>query len=272
LKNVAILAALPALLLAAPAKAAPAKDDGKNTVIITADQLAKDINTYKVQKYGIHAHFVLPKNWELNEPEKDKSGKVSDDLPYYVILSHAPTSHPNDPTDLVFEMRIFKRGLTEDMPANTTKEKREEERGKRFWAFLNKQISDSTKMGMKLTTDRSQIRAKPYGVAVDANGNAQTDKNGKIKGKPGRPVQYFVPLHYDIKPLGDKGNGSKLFTFNTFTGDTIWQITFLVTKDQLDTFGGLITIIMDNSFGLTDTVVKQIEEEKKKAAAKAKNK
>jgi hypothetical protein len=275
---VAAAAALGALLLALPAGAAPdAKDvppGTKGSVILDLESLTKEINTYKVQKYGIHTHFVLPKNWELVEPEKDaKTGKIPEDLPYYVVLSHAPTSQPNDPTDLVFELRIFKDGLTVDKP-NLSKEEREKLRAERFWAFLNNQISTSTKMGFKLTTDRSQIKAKPYGATVDANGNIKVDADGKLRGKTGRPIQYFVPLHYDIYVKGaeSKTSNSKLFTFNTFTGDTIWQLTFLVSKDQIDNYGGLIAVVMDNSFGLTDAVVKQFEEEKKKAEAAAKAK
>ncbi len=262
-----LLAPLAALLLLAPAFAQgnDAPPGAIGSVVMTLEQLTKDINTYKIDKFGIHAHFVLPKNWVLQEQGRDpKTNKVKEGLPIYVLTSTAPTEKPTDPTDMIFEVDIFDGGLTRDLPAGTTDEARKEERAKRFWAFLNTQMSLNIKSGNKMITKRPDIKALPYGFAID-------EKTGKRTVRPGRPVQYFVPIFYEVAPPKGMANakGAVLYTFSTFTGDTPWMIKILVSKEQREQYGGLIAIILDNSFGLTDADYNALIKARDAAAASA---
>ena len=264
-----LLAPLAALVFCASALAQgeQAPPGSVGSVVMTLEQLTKEIATYKIDKFGIHAHFVLPKNWSLEEQGKDpKTKKVKEGLPIYVLTSRAPTEKPTDPTPMIFEVDIYDGGLTRDMPANTTDEARREERAKRFWSFLNTQMSLNIKSGNKLLTQRSDIEAKPYGVG-------QNEKGQRVV-RPGRPVQYFVPIFYEVKPPSNMANakGAVLYTFSTFTGDTPWMIKFLVSKEETEDFGGLIAIILDNSFGLTDKDYKALIKARDAAAAKAETK
>ncbi|MCC7477139.1 hypothetical protein IT575_01665 [bacterium] len=272
-----LAAPLAALLLLAPALAqGNAKKTGNNdtppgavgSVIMTLEQLTNEISTYKIDKFGIHAHFVLPKNWNLEEQGRDpKTNKVKEGLPIYVLTATNPTEKPNDPKDMIFEVDIFDGGLTRDMAAGTSEDARKEERAKRFWNFLNTQMSLNIKSGNKMITQRSDIEAKPYGFDID-------EKTGKRTVRAGRPVQYFVPIHYEVAPPKGMPNakGAYLYTFSTFTGDTPWMIKILLSKEMKDQYGGLIAIILDNSFGLTDADYKALIKARDAAAAQASQK
>ncbi len=41
----------------------------------------------------------------------------------------------------------------------------------------------------------------------------------------------------------------------------MWTLKFLVAEDQIDNYGALIALILDNSFGLTEAEMKEMEKQ-----------
>lgn len=199
---------------------------------ITATQFTKDLQILMTEWQGTVINFVLPRGWELVEAGMDpKTGKLRDDLKIYSLLSHAPVAKKGDATDLLFELDIFKQGLLEDLPADTPADQRTEPA--QFNGFLNTQITINIKAGARCVTKPQDIVAKPYGP-------------------PTRPPTMFVPIFYEVPPAhNSKGKGSVLYTFTSVAGGKVWMLKFLVAKDQIDNYGALIALILNNSFGLT---------------------
>jgi hypothetical protein len=200
--------------------------------IITLDQMTEDLQFFRIEQQDIYVHFVLPVGWELLEEGIDPAtGEVDPDIPAYVLLSRAPVHTPDEATDFIFELDIYYQGLTEDLPEDTPEDQRNP--GVQLWDFLNSEISLYLRGGLTLRTARNQIEAKPYGTT-----------------SPQREPTFFVPLAYDTP------SGAELYTFTTFTGDTVWELKFLVSEGQIDNYGALIALILDNSFGLTEQELK----------------
>lgn len=199
---------------------------------ITATQFTKDLQILMTEWQGTVINFVLPRGWELVEAGLDsKTGKLRDDLKIYSLISRAPVAKKGDPTDLLFELDIFKQGLLEDLPADTPADQRTEPA--QFNGFLNAQITINIKAGARCVTKPQDIEAKPYGP-------------------PTRPPTMFVPIFYEVPPPhNSKGKGSVLYTFTSVAGGKVWMLKFLVAKDQIDNYGALIALILNNSFGLT---------------------
>jgi len=223
-------------LVMAMSVAAFAQGDGKDagSGIITLEQMQKQLQFFKVDREGIHVHFVLPIGWELVEEGVDPvTGELEESMPAYVLLSRSPVHNPEDPTDLIFELSIYRRGLTEDLPADVPAEERTP--GRQLWNFLNEQLSINLKGGLTCRTKLRDIDAKPYGLS-----------------SPDREPTWFVPLAYDTP------EGAELYTFTSFTGDTVWSMKFLVAEGQIENYGALIALVLDNTFGLTDAQYKEM--------------
>jgi hypothetical protein len=240
--RIAVLALVGGAVLASTAWAAPAKSSGNSepagsagSGAVTATQITKDLQFLLTEREGIVVNFVLPRGWELVEESTDPKRNI------YALISRAPVTKKGDPTDLLFELDIYKHGLLEDLPADTPQDQRDS--GVQLWNFLNAQITMNLKAGAKCTTKPQNIEAKPYGP-------------------PSRDPTMFVPIFYDIPaPPKTKGKGSTLFTFTSMVGDKVWMVKFLVAKDQVDNYGALIALVLNNSFGMTkekyDELVKQ---------------
>lgn len=69
---------------------------------------------------------------------------------------------------------------------------------------------------------------------------------------PTRPPTVFVPIFYEVPPAhNSKSKGSVLYTFTSVVNGKVWMLKFLVAKDQIDNYGALIALILNNSFGMT---------------------
>lgn len=215
---------------------------------ITVKQLLEDTKHWVAEKEGIVVVFILPKGWELAEQGIDaKTGKLKEDLNVYSLISRAPVAKKGDPTDLIFELKIYKRGLLDGLPANTPADQRKP--GVQLWRFLNEQVSINAKGGLKCITSIQDMKEKPYG--------------------PGPPLReyytMFVPIFYEVPPPpGSKSSGSVLYTFTSMTGDKAWMLRFLVNKDQVDNYWALIALVLHETIGMTKD-----EYEQYMAAAKA---
>lgn len=242
------------LALAAPVwadtKPAP-KDQGPppgttGSGAISLEDLAKNVQTLQVRKYGIVVNYVLPHGWEVLEQGKDpKTGKLREDKGMYVVLSRRPMPDPKEPTDFIFELDLFEKGLTEDLPKDTKPDKRAEIRAERMWGFLNGQISLSLKNGWKLKTQKREIDYKEYGP----------DSRGKKTN--------LIPIFYEVPPdpkLKDS-KGAMLYTFTSFEGETIWMLKFLITKGTEDQHGALIAFMLNNAWAVTEEVEKKLREQ-----------
>lgn len=238
---IAVLALLGSAGLASNSIAAPqGTGKGQDRVpigsgAVTATQMTKDLQFLLTERDGIVINFVLPRGWELVEESTDPKRNI------YALISRAPVVKKGDPTDLLFELDIYKQGLLENLPPDTPKEERDA--GVQLWNFLNAQITMNLKAGAKCTTKPQNIEAKPYG-------------------SPPREPTMFVPIFYDVPPPPKtKGKGSSLYTFTSMVGDKVWMVKFLVAKDQVDNYGALIALVLNNSFGMTkaeyDQLVKQ---------------
>jgi len=230
------------LCLTLPAVSAAAQTKGSDddvppgTVgegLITLEQLTNELQFFRIEREGIYVHFVLPTGWELVEQGIDPTtGEVDPDIPYYGLLSRTPRNAPDEPTDFIFELDIYNRGLLDDLPADTPAEERNP--GVQMRHFVNEQLTIYLKGGLKCRTKRNEVQAKAYGTT-----------------SPQRDPTYFVPLAYDTP------TGAELYTFATFTGDKVWEVKFLVAKGQIDNYGALIALILDNTFGLTEEQLKE---------------
>lgn len=233
------------LCLGLSATAAHAQNQGedvppgtKGSGVITLDQLTEELQFFRVEQNDIFVHFVLPAGWELVEEGIDPAtGEVKPDIPAYVLLSRSPVHTPDEPTDFLFELDIYHEGLTENLPDDVPEEERNP--GVQLWNFLNSQMSLYLRGGLTCRTPRNDIKAKAYGTT-----------------SPQRDPTLFVHLSYDTP------SGAELHTFTTFTGDTVWEIKFLVAEGQIENYGALIALILDNSFGLTEDELKERQKAK----------
>jgi hypothetical protein len=217
---------------------------------ITATQFTKDLQILMTEWQGSVINFVLPRGWELVEEGIDKkTGKLKDDLAIYSLISRAPVTKKGDATDLLFELDIFKQGLLENLPADTPADQRNEPTQIKY--FLNAQISMNIKAGAKCVTKPQDIVAKPYGP-------------------PTRPPTMFVPIFYEVPPPhNSKSKGSVLYTFTSVVDGKIWMLKFLVARDQIDNYGALIALVLNNSFAMTKAQYEEmLRQSKEKPAAK----
>jgi hypothetical protein len=252
-RTYAVLFALALLLLPAAALAQGKNQKGSEppgaigSGAVTLKQLTEELQFLETEKESIVISFVLPKGWEIEEQGIDaKTKKLNEDLNVYSLISHAPVAKTGDPSDLIFELKIYKKGLLDNLPPDTPADQRNA--GVQLWKFLNAQISINVRGGLKCTTPAQDIDKKPYGP-----------------GPPLREYTWFVPIQYDVPPLpGSHGPGSMLYTFTSMTGDKVWMLRFLVSKDQVDNYGALIALVLHNTFGMTKD-----EYEQYMAAAKA---
>jgi hypothetical protein len=246
-----VIGILLALALASSAFAAPnsgpvkppAKDDDVPAGTIGSggipvDMMVNDLQFLLAKKSGIVVNYILPKTWTVVEQTKDVKGKPTPGI--FVLLSHRPM--PGDePTDFIWELDIYDKNLFADIPTGLSKEDEEKERGKRLWDFLNSQISFNAKGGLKLQGSRKDIGPKEYGPTS-------------------RPKTMFVPMYYEVPAApNSKSKGSMLYTFTSVTGGKVWQLKFLVAKDQIDNYGALIALTLENTFGLTDAQFAELE-------------
>ena len=241
-------AAVSGLLCAAALAAAPgagwaqnaAADEDTEATGISLPMLTS-MQTQVAEKEDIVVHFVLPPNWEVAEEGIDPAtGRLAEDLKQYTLLSRRPVAHPDDPVDFIFELDIFEPRLKIELPAGfdslAPAEKNrahEQASADALTAFLNMQMNVFLQAGMKCETPIREIKAKPF-----------TPEGA------GRPDTYFVPITYGVPPPPG-GTGKTLYTFTSFTGNTVWQVKFLVSSDQLEAYYGLITLIINNTFAVT---------------------
>jgi len=232
----AIILAL--LLFALPAFAAQEKgktngESGKGDQIppgttgsgaITLKQIMEELQYMVAEKYGIVIYYVLPKGWKVEEQGKDpKTGKLREDLNSYVLISHRPMPDPKEPTEFIYELDVYKRGLMEDPPKDL--KQGDDPVAVQFANFLNEQLSINLKAGLKCKTNKRDIVPKLYGPKD-------------------RPTA-FVKITYEVP------NGAILHTFTSVTGDKIWQLKFLIAKGQEDNYDPLIPLLLYNTFGMT---------------------
>lgn len=199
--------------------------DHDRSGVITIEQLGK-LQTFTIKVADIAVFFVLPQGWELEEPTVDRTtGKQLDKVNVYVVYSNSVGHEDQKVPDLIFELTVFLKGLDEDLPPDIPEEQRSV--GYQFRRFLNEQISYNLKGGLDLKTPLSAIDAKPYGTSSK------------------RAPTLFVPLKFEVP------QGGELYTFSSFTGNKAWQIRFYVEENQIENYGALIALILDNAFGLT---------------------
>lgn len=227
---------LAALLGVLPAAAAPDKDVPKDAIgsgAITLQQMSEGLQFLTAQKEGVVVNFVLPDTWELVEEGIDaKTGKVKEDLNVYSLLSRRPVADPRDATDFIFELDIYKHGLMEGAKADP-KTGQPPEAKDQFKSFLDLQMSINIKAGLKVLSKPNEIVPKLYGP-------------------PSRPRTVFVPIYYETP------QGALLYTFTSVAGQKVWQLKFLVSKDQVENYGALIALMLDNAFGLTEQEYKDL--------------
>jgi len=288
-----------ALLAALPALAAPDKDkkDQKDTGAppgsvgagaMTLEQITKELQYLTAQKEGIVVNFILPKGWEVVEEGIDaKTGKVREDLNVYSLLSRRPVLDPKDPTPFIFELDIYKHGLTEAVKADP-KTGQIPTTAEQFKSFLDLQMSINIKGGLKVKSKPADITPRFYGpgktrpqtIFVPISYETPTgamlytftsvaSDSYHFQGCP-YTAKFKVPISVkDAEALGfgacmiceprDK-NGPVSLDKNTMVSVThsgkaeakIWQMKFLVNKDQVNNYGALIALMLDNAFGLTD--------------------
>lgn len=207
------------------------QEDGENAMVITLEQMSKDLDKFRTERDGIIVHFVLPKGWDLVEQGIDpKTGEPLEDAGVYALLARRPM--PGDaPTDFIFEMDIYERRLMEDLPADIPEEERKEDY--QFMSFLNAQISFNARAGMKMTSEIRDIVPKEY-----------------------RKGMFWVPIYYE-----SQSTGTKLLTFTTAIDRKLVMLKFLVSKDAMDLHKGLVALIVNNSWVITEEELKEIEAE-----------
>lgn len=229
-----------------PIKEEPAPPGTVGSGAISLEDLAKEVQTLQARKYGIVVNYVLPHGWEVVEQGKDpKTGKLRDNMGMYVVLSRRPMPDAKEATDFIYELDVFEKGLTTDLPKDTPADKRAEVRAERLWGFLNGQISLGLKNGWKLKTQKRDIEAKAYGP----------DSRGK--------KTMFIPIFYEIPadPKDKASKGAMLYTFTSFEGETVWTMKFLITKGMEDQHGGLIALMLNNAWAVTEEVDKKLREQ-----------
>jgi hypothetical protein len=277
----------------AQASAQGGADDQGPSGVITLEQL-KDMQSLIAQKEGVVVNFVLPQSWEVVEEGIDpKTKKVREDLNVYSLLSRRPVADPQEPTDFIFELDIYKHGLLEGLPADVKPE--EATAAAQFKRFLDLQMSINLKGGLKVVSKPADIVPKLYGPDT-------------------RPKTVFVPIFYKTP------GGAMLYTFTSVITDTyhfstcpyfaksmvtmplkdaaalgygpcmlcqprekdgtqikvdpaatvylthsgppvskVWQLKFLVSEDQVDNYSALISMLLYNAFGVTEGEFKGLE-------------
>ena len=222
---VVLLAAVLLLPVAAHAQATEGGEGGSG--VITIDQLDKDLEVFFTEYAGINVFYVLPRGWDVGEQGVDKeTGKLMENVNRYVLVSRSPVVDENDVPDLVFELSIFDYGLFDGMPAGVSDEERATYEQESFMAFLDVQLSDALNSGLHCLSDPGDIRPKPYGTGT-------------------RPPTLFVPIYYETQ------GAAKIYTFTSAYDGKVWMLKFLVKADQVQNYGGLIALILNNSFALT---------------------
>jgi hypothetical protein len=261
-----LLGLLPALLGAAPAKPpakAPAKPAGKphgkedlppGTVesgVISVEQLSK-LQTLQFLIRGpkdnsskaIVVRTILPEGWTEQESGTKKGTQELDpDVGLFTMLAKPPTTDKE--TDFVYELRVYTHNLTDfDLKDSQGKpiaipEKDRNEKGM-FMLYLNSMISEMLHRKYKSNTKQAEIQLVPYGVIPD-------DKTGKMMMMGSRPApMYFVPISFTHPDTGET-----VYTFTGSIGEKIISLRFLVAKDQEEFYSSTITMIVNNTWGLT---------------------
>ncbi|MEZ5337669.1 MAG: hypothetical protein R3F46_05335 [bacterium] len=207
------------------------KDDGKNTMAITLEQMQNSVEKYRTERDGIVVHFVLPKGWDLLEQGIDpKTGEVIKDVGVYALLARRPMVG-DAATDFIFEMDIYERRLMDDLPSDIPEDERKEDY--QFMSFLNAQIAFNARAGMKMTSEIRDIVPKEY-----------------------RKGMFWVPIYYE-----SQATGTKLLTFTTAIDRKLVMIKFLISKDAIDLHSGLVAFIINNSWVITEAELREIEKE-----------
>ena len=237
LRNLAAAGWLAAVMLVASSTAALAQQgqqpqqDGDSSMVITLEQMQKSLEKYRTERDGIVVHFVLPSGWELVEQGIDpETGEEIQEMGIYALLARRPV--PGDaPTDFIFEMDIYDRRLMEDLPPDLSEEERQEDF--QFMSFLNAQISINARAGMKMTSEVRDIVPKQY-----------------------RKGMFWVPIYYE-----SQANGTKLLTFTTAVDRKLVMLKFLISKDAMELHRGLVSLIINNSWVITEEELREIEAE-----------
>jgi hypothetical protein len=242
--------------LAAPAakpKGKPADDRPAGThdsIAMTVDQMYKDLQFLVAQKYGTNVHYVLPKGWEIVEQTREgKTDKQGRKVPgVYTVVSRRKMADPKEPTDFIFELDIYQPDILADMATNLSQDEETKQTGLRFKSFLDAQLKMNLQAGFKCLSTAGEISPKLYGP------------DGT------RPKTTFVPIRYRTK------EGALLYTFTSLTGGQVWQLKFLVSKDQEKNYEGLITILVNSAFALTDKQFQEVLKNTKAVQDRGKSK
>jgi hypothetical protein len=212
---------------------------------ITLEQMTQGLQFLISKRYGIVVNYVLPQGWEVAEQAKNGTGPK--DPGRLASLSRRPMADPKEPTDFIFELDIYEPDILSGLDANMDKKAKDAEIGKRFRNFLDAQMGINIKAGMKVLSKAGEIVPRQYGP------------DGT------RPKTTLVPIRYQTKE-----GGATLHTFTGLTGGQVWQVKFLVNKDQEQTYGALMAIILNNTFALTDAQYEQLLKNTKAVQNKAK--
>lgn len=210
------------------AQTGPPEDSGGSGAISFED-LSDNIEVFATHREGIVVFFILPVGWPVAEPGVDRAtGELDEELSRYTLLSRSPVVDEDEAADLVFELSIFRYGLPDEWSDGVTEEEKSELERAAFWDFLDVQMSANLEAGLHCATPTEEIKAKPYGTGT-------------------RPPTLFVPIFYE-----PRGGGARMYTFTSTHAGKVWMLKFLVKEDQIDNYGALIALVVNNSFAMTE--------------------
>lgn len=239
-----VLAALLLVPVAAQAQTT-APSDAIGSLVITNEQMANDVEVFITAHAGINVFYILPRGWDVGEQGVDKeTGELMENVNRYVLVSRSPVVDENDVPDLVFELNIFDYGLLDGMPEGLSDEERMRYEADAFTSFLDVQLSDALNSGLHCLSNPGDIVPKPYGTGT-------------------RPKTLFVPIYYETQ------GGAEIYTFTSAYAGKVWMLKFLVKADQVANYGGLIALILNNSFALTPEEFDEYNQDMAAAAAEA---
>lgn len=226
---------LAGLLAAGPAWAQEG-DEPYDSGLITFEDLSEDLSVCITSFEGIVVFYVLPRGWEGAEQGVDRqTGKLDEELNRYVLLSRSPMTDESEAPDLVFELSIFREVLPSEWDAGLSEDEKSEMEEAAFWEFIDAQMAVNAKAGWHCVTPLEEIKAKPYGTGT-------------------RPPTLFVPIFYE------REGKVNIYTFTSITAGKVWVIKFLVKTDQVDNYGALIALILNNSFAMPEEAFEEYQQ------------
>jgi hypothetical protein len=266
----ALLGVMP--LLGAAAKTTPKETVPAGTVesgLVTVDQLSK-LQTLQFVIKGpnddaskaVLVRTILPHDWtEEEKGTKKGTNELDPKAGVFTMLAKPPTT--DNQTDFVYQLDVLTRNLTEGLdklvdkkgqPIQLAAKDRTPE--KMFTLYLNSMIGEMLKRKYKSTTRQAEIKLSAYGIIPE-------QKTGKIMLMGSRPApMFFVPINFTHPETGET-----IYTFTGSVGEKIVSLRFFVAKDKYEDYASTISLIVNNTWGLT--LAQEAEWKKEKAAQQA---